>query len=94
MKIRKPTPDIRSKVYGLLNSAFSKSKYQAAPVEQFHDNKKAIHEWVCIHIKKGIAYIAFFNAYNDKNNKHFLAIRNSTTTRFIIGYEPEFGPIR
>ncbi|MBA3011866.1 MAG: N-acetyltransferase [Proteobacteria bacterium] len=28
----------------------------------------------------------------DKNNKHFLAIGNPPTSRFIVGYEPEFGP--
>jgi len=27
-------------------------------------------------------------------NKHFLALRNTTTTQFTIGYEPEFGPIK
>jgi putative acetyltransferase len=26
----------------------------------------------------------------DKNNFHFLSIRNDTTTPFIVGYEPEF----
>lgn len=26
----------------------------------------------------------------DKNNKHFLSIRNNTTTTFTVGYEPEF----
>jgi len=26
----------------------------------------------------------------DKDNGHFLSMRNDTTTRFIIGYEPEF----
>ncbi len=158
MKIRKPTQEMHSKVSGLLTSAFPKSQYESRLVEQFHDNDTPIHEWVCIHIKKVIAYIAFSNAYNgdqvcglhlaplavapkfqrqgigsqllkfalrqesikksplfvlgdpkfyrrfgfesctlpicsfDKNNRHFSAIRNTTTTRFIIGYEPEFGP--
>lgn len=27
----------------------------------------------------------------DKNNAHFLSIRNSTTQQFTVGYEPEFG---
>lgn len=26
----------------------------------------------------------------DKDNKHFLSMRNETTTSFIVGYEPEF----
>jgi putative acetyltransferase len=29
----------------------------------------------------------------DKNNAHFLAMRNSTTASFTIGYEPEFKPV-
>ncbi len=159
MKIRKPTPDIYVKVSGLLDKAFPKSQYEAKLFEEFHDNDTPIHEWVCIHINKVIAYIAFSNAYKgdeicglhlaplvvapkfqrqgfgsellrfalrqevikekslyvlgnpkfyrkfgfegctipvcpfDKNNKHFLTIRNTATTPFTIGYEPEFGPI-
>ncbi len=157
MKIRKPTREIYVKVSALLSSAFPKSRYETELVEEFHENDTPIHEWVCIHINKVIAYIAFSNAYNgnevcglhlapiavapkfqrqgvgsellrfalrqeaikdsplfvlgnpkfykqfgfehctiptcpfDKENRHFLAIRNTTTTRFIIGYEPEFG---
>jgi len=26
----------------------------------------------------------------DKNNAHFLSLRNDTTDRFVVGYEPEF----
>jgi len=26
----------------------------------------------------------------DKNNAHFLSLRNDTATSFIVGYEPEF----
>ena len=158
MKIRKPTREILPKVSAMLSSAFPKSRYEAKLVEQFHGNDTPIHEWVCIHINKVIAYIAFSNAYNgneicglhlaplavapkfqrqgfgsellnfalrqesikksplfvlgnpefyskfgfelcttpicpfDKENRHFLAIRNTTTTRFIVGYEDEFGP--
>ena len=157
MKLRKPTRENYSKVSGLLWSAFPKSPYEAELIEQFHDNDTPIHEWVCIHINKVIAYIAFSNAYNgkaicglhlapmavaprfqrqgigsellrfalrqdpikastlfvlgdpkfyrrfgfqpcimpecpfDKGNRHFSAIRNTTTTRFIVGYEPAFG---
>ncbi len=28
----------------------------------------------------------------DKNNRHFSALGNITTTRFVVGYEPAFGP--
>ncbi|MCP3943781.1 MAG: N-acetyltransferase [Desulfobacteraceae bacterium] len=158
MKIRKPTPEIYVKISALLNSAFPKSRYEVKLVEQFHDNDTPIHEWVCIHINRVIAYVAFSNAYNgnkicglhlgplavapqfqrqgigsellrfalrqevikksplfvlgnpefyrhfgfkqctmpicpfDKNNRHFSALGNTTTTPFTIDYEPEFGP--
>lgn len=158
MKIRKPTQEIFVKVSALLSSAFPKSQHEAKLVEEFHDNETPIHEWVCIHLNKVVAYIAFSNAYNGdkicglhlaplavapnfkdqdfcsellnfalrqdpiknspifvlgnpkfykrfgfepcpvplcpfaKKNKHFLALRNTTTTQFTIGYEPEFGP--
>lgn len=158
MKIRKPTQEIFLKVSALLSSAFPKSQYETKLVEQFHDNETPIHEWVCIHINKVVAYIAFSNAYKGgeicglhlyplavtpkfqrqglgsellnfalrqeviknspifalgnpkffnrfgfepctipscpfaKKNMHFLALRNTTTTQFTIGYEPEFGP--
>ncbi|MDD2321129.1 MAG: N-acetyltransferase [Geobacteraceae bacterium] len=29
----------------------------------------------------------------DKDNAHFLSLRNSATSQFIVGYEPEFKPI-
>jgi putative acetyltransferase len=158
MKIRKPTQEIFVKVSALLSSAFPKSPDEARLVEEFHDNNTPIHEWVCIHINKVVAYIAFSNAYNGdevcglhlaplavtpnfqgqdfgsellkfalrqdliknspifvlgnpkfykqfgfepctlpicpfaKKNKHFLALRNTATTQFTIGYEPEFSP--
>lgn len=158
MKIRKPGQEIHSKVSALLKAAFPKSQYETTLVEQFHDNGTPILEWVCIHINKVIAYIAFSNAYNgdqvcglhlaplavappfqrqgvgsellrfalrqesikksplfvlgdprfyrrfgfepctlpicpfDTDNRHFSALGNTTTTRFTVGYEPEFGP--
>ena len=160
MKIRKPTQEIFVKVSALLSSAFPKSQYEIQLVERLHDNGTPIHEWVCIHVNKVVAYIAFTNAYNDdqicglhlapiavapryqrqgfgselvnfalrqepiKNNpifvlgmprfykrfgfepctlpvcpfspknKHFSALRNTSTTQFTIGYEPEFGSIK
>ena len=156
MKIQKLTEENRTKVYALLNRAFPGSEYEAELVRKFHENGKPVHEWVCIHTNKVIAYIAFSNAYHgnevcglhlapmavtpefqkqgvgsellrfalrqepiksqplfvlgepgyykrfgfepcnlpicpfDKDNAHFLSIRNDTTTSFIIGYEPEF----
>jgi len=66
MKIRKPTQEDRIKVSALLRSAFPKSLYEAGMVDKFHANNTPIHEWVCIHINKAVAYIAFSNAYNKK----------------------------
>ncbi len=156
MKIRKVTEESRPKVYALLRNAFPGSSYEADLIEAFHTNGKPIHEWVCIHTNKVIAYIAFSNAYYDyevcglhlapmavapdfqrqgvgsellrfalrqepiksqilfvlgkpgfykrfgfepcsqpicpfdKNNAHFLSLRNTATDSFTIGYEPEF----
>jgi putative acetyltransferase len=156
VKIRKVTEDNRAKVYALLRSAFPDSEYESGLVQKLHENGKAIHEWVCIHTNKVIAYIAFSKAYNgedlcglhlapmavtpefqkqgvgsellrfalrqepiksqplfvlgepdyykrygfepcnlpvcpfDKNNAHFLSMRNKTTGSFIVGYEAEF----
>jgi putative acetyltransferase len=157
MKIRKPTLETRVKISALLKSAFPKSRYEQKLVEELHNNDTPIHEWVCIHMNKVVAYIAFSNAYNGedicglhlaplavapqfqrqgfgsellkfalrqqavkesplfvlgnpefyqrfgfthctlpicpftRNNRYFMAIRNEVTTRFIVGYEPEFG---
>lgn len=156
MKIRKVTKETQTKAYALLRSAFPGSSYEENLVQQFHQHETPIHEWICIHTNKVIAYIAFSNAYNgdavcglhlapiavapdfqkqgigtellrfalrqaavkseplfvlgepfyykkfgfepcrqplcpfDKNNAHFLSLRNDTTERFTIGYEPEF----
>ncbi len=156
MKIQKVTKEHHPKIYALLNRAFPGSDYESDLVRKFHENDRPVHEWVCIHTNKVIAYIAFSNAYHgkafcglhlapmavspefqkqgvgselvrfalrqdpikdqplfvlgepgyykrfgfepcilpicpfDKNNSHFLSIRNDTTTRFIVGYEPEF----
>ncbi len=35
-------------------------------MQKFHQNNRPIHEWVCIHTNKVIAYVAFSNAYNGK----------------------------
>jgi putative acetyltransferase len=156
MKIQKVTIEHRAKVYALLQRAFPNSDYEAGLVQKLHENARPVHEWVCIHTSKVIAYIAFTNAYHgnevcglhlapmavapdfqrqgvgaellsfalrqeaiksrtlfvlgepgyygrfgfepcrmpicpfDKNNAHFLSIRNNTDTHFVVGYEPEF----
>lgn len=156
MKIRKLTPEEYVKVDALLRQAFPGSPSEAQLVEHLHQNGRTIHEWVCIHINKIIAYIAFTNAYHgsvvcglhlaplavnpefqrqgigsellrfalrqdvikdktifvlgapgfyqkfgfepcvlplcpfDKNNGHFLSIRNAMSSQFTVGYESEF----
>ena len=156
MKIRKVTPETSTKACALLRQAFPGSNYEVQLFENLHRNQKTIYEWVCIHINRVIAYIAFTNAYQgskvcglhlaplavkpdfqnqgigselvrfalrqdviktktifvlgdsafykkfgfepctvplcpfDKNNAHFLSIRNTVTSPFTVGYEPEF----
>lgn len=64
MKIQKLTIENRPKAYMLLQHAFPGSSYEAGLVRKFHENERPVHEWVCIHTNKVIAYIAFSNAYN------------------------------
>jgi putative acetyltransferase len=66
MKIQKVTMETRPKVYGLLQRAFPGSDYEAALVRKLHENGRPVHEWVCLHVNKAIAYIAFSNAYHGK----------------------------
>jgi putative acetyltransferase len=157
MKIQKLSIENRPRVYALLQLAFPASDYEVSLVKKFHEHDKVVHEWVCIHTSKIIAYIAFSNAYHgravcglhlapmavapdfqrqgvgsellrfalrqevinsqplyvlgapsyyrrfgfepcssplcpfDKNNAHFLSLRNSATESFTVGYEAEFG---
>lgn len=64
MKIRTLTSDSSPKVFALLRQAFPRSTYEVQLVENLHKNGKDVHEWVCIHTNKIIAYIAFSSAYN------------------------------
>ncbi|HEY5974897.1 MAG TPA: GNAT family N-acetyltransferase, partial [Geobacteraceae bacterium] len=64
MKIQKLTIENRPKVYALLQHAFPGSDYEAGVVRKLHENGRPVHEWVCIHTSKVIAYIAFSNAYH------------------------------
>ena len=63
MKIRKLTPANYVKANALLRQAFPGSTYEVQLVENLHKNGRAVHEWVCLHTNKIIAYIAFSNAY-------------------------------
>ncbi len=64
MKIRKVVPDIHAKVSALLRHSFPGSSYEERLVDNLHSNNRPLHEWVCIHTNKVIAYIAFSNAYD------------------------------
>jgi putative acetyltransferase len=66
MKIQKVSIENRPKVYGLLQRAFPGSDYEAGLVKKLHENGRSVHEWVCIHVNKAIAYIAFSPAYHGK----------------------------
>jgi putative acetyltransferase len=67
MKIQKVSIENRPKVYGLLQRAFPGSTYEAGLVQKLHENGKTLHEWVCIHVNKAIAYIAFSPAYHGRD---------------------------
>lgn len=64
MKIQKVNADNQAKVYALLRQAFTGSQYEVTLVEKFHQNKRPVHEWLCLHRNKAIAYIAFSNAFH------------------------------
>lgn len=66
MKIQKVTAEHYPKVYALLQRAFPGSVYEEALVRKLHEHGKLLHEWVCIHTNKVIAYIAFSNAYQGR----------------------------
>jgi putative acetyltransferase len=67
MKIQKVTVEQRPKVYALLQRAFPGSACEAQLVQRLHENGKTLHEWVCVHVNKAIAYIAFSPAYHGKD---------------------------
>lgn len=64
MKIRPLTPENYGKATALLRQAFPGRNYEVRLVENFHKNGRKVHEWVCIHTNRIIAYVAFSRAYN------------------------------
>ncbi len=64
MKIQRLSEENRPKVYALLQRAFPYSTCEAELVQKLHENGKPLHEWVCIHTNKVIAYIAFSSAWH------------------------------
>lgn len=63
MKIRKLTPENYDKATALLRQVFPGSNHEVRLVENFHKNGRVVQEWVCIHINRVIAYVAFSRAY-------------------------------
>lgn len=63
MKIRQLTLENYDKASALLRQAFPKTTYEVQLVENLHKNGRVLHEWVCIHTNRVVAYIAFSNAY-------------------------------
>ena len=63
MKIQKLTIDNRPRVYALLRLAF-RTGFEAEVVEKLHENDKPVHEWICLHAGRIIAYVLFSNAYD------------------------------
>lgn len=67
MKIQKVTIEHRPKVYALLQRVFPGRTYEVQVVQKLHEQGRPVHEWVCIHVNKVIAYLAFSNAYQGKD---------------------------
>jgi putative acetyltransferase len=67
MKIQNVSIENRPKVYGLLQRAFPGNDYEAKLVQKLHDNGRVVFEWVCIHVNRAIAYIAFSPAYHGRD---------------------------
>lgn len=63
MKIRELEPLNYAKASALLRQAFPGSSYEVRLFDNLHKNGRSLHEWICIHINRIIAYIAFSNAY-------------------------------
>lgn len=66
MKIRKVTSEESPKAAALLKKVFPGSTYETRLFENLHKNGKDLHEWICVHRNKAIAYIAYTNAFNGK----------------------------
>lgn len=64
MKIRPLAPEDHAKAAALLLQAFPAGSHEAQLVADLRAHGKTMHEWVCIHTNRVIAYIAFTNAYH------------------------------
>lgn len=63
MKIRKVSDENLAKAVALLQRSFRDSQYEAQLVQKLHEHGRVIHDWVCIHTNRVIAYVGFSNAY-------------------------------
>jgi putative acetyltransferase len=66
MKIRKLTPEEYPKALALLRQVFTKNNYEVRLFENLHKKERTLHEWICVHRQKAIAYIAYSKAYKGK----------------------------
>jgi putative acetyltransferase len=66
MKIRELTPQDYPMALALVRQTFSGSSYELRLFENLHKKGKPLHEWVCIHRNRVIAYLAYSNAFNGK----------------------------
>lgn len=66
MKIRPLTPEEYPKASALLRQAFPEGNYEVRLIENLHKSGKPLHEWICIHRNKVIAYIAYSRAFHGK----------------------------
>lgn len=64
MKIRPLTPEEYPKASALLQQAFPRKGHEAQLVEKLRQNKKIMHEWVCINRNTVVAFIAFTRAFD------------------------------
>ena len=66
MKIRKLIPEEYPKALALLRQVFTDGSYEVRLFENLHKKEKPLHEWICIHRNRAIAYIAYSNAFKGK----------------------------
>lgn len=66
MKIRSLTPENHPKTSALLQQTFPNGNYEKRLIENLHKASKPLHEWICIHRNKVIAYIAYSRAFHGK----------------------------
>lgn len=64
MKIRKLLIEESPRVSALLQQVFPGSKYEVRLFENLHKKGKNLHEWICIHRSRVVAYIVYSPAYN------------------------------